>query len=470
MQALAAQHPLPAATRRKARANRTADGRIRVGFYALSNIFATQAVLRPILRHLDRRVFDARMVLIENGAGVVTEDSFTELFDEVVVIERCGVRDAAIRLAEMGCDILIDLNGMQQPATFVGALAWRPAPVQLSWTGRPITCALPELDYNVVDEVLAGDGTGCQSGTLRLPNAFACFGTMPEFDLPDALPSETTGGLTFGVNAEPAKFNLRTIDMWAAVLQRSPGRIAFLRPEYKSGYLRENIRAAFAARGIDPARVEFWTDSPAEERGHMRLYDHVDVLLDGYPMSGGIGVMEALHMGVPAVTLEGPAIQLRVGASHLHAAGLDDLRTATIEAYAETAVALARDVPRRRRLRRALRERLRHSAFVDPEAFARDFNATLKTLAERRFGIDRLAQTSQTEGRVMADDKQATIDGVAYNWADLSEQARTQLAHLRATDQEIQCLRTQLGIAQTARRSYISAIKAELPDRGSDST
>jgi hypothetical protein len=406
----------------------------------------------------------------ENGPGVVTEDSFTELFEEVVVIERCGVRDAAIRLAGMGCDILIDLNGMQQPATFVGVLAWRPAPVQLSWTGRPITCALPEPDDNVVDEVLAGDGTGCQSDTLRLPNAFACFGAMPEFDLPDALPSETTGGLTFAVNAEPAKVNLRTIDMWTAVLQRSPGRIAFLRPAYRSGYLRETIRAAFATRGIDPARVEFWTDAPVEDCGHLRLDDHVDVLLDGYPMSGGTGVMEARYMGVPAVTLEGPAIQLRVGASHLHAAGLDDLRTATIEAYAETAAALARAVPRRRRLLRALRERLRHSAFVDPDAFARDVNATRKTLAERRFGIDRLAQTSQTEGRVMADDKQVTIDGVAYNWADLSEQARTQLAHLRATDQEIQRLRTQLGIAQTARRSYISAIKAELPDQGSDGT
>jgi predicted O-linked N-acetylglucosamine transferase (SPINDLY family) len=74
-----------------------------------------------------------------------------------------------------------------------------------------------------------------------------------------------------------------------------------------------------------------------------------------------------------------------VGASHLHAAGLDDLRTATIEAHAETAVALAKDAPRRRRLRRALRERLRHSAFVDPDAFTRDVNATRKTLAERRF-------------------------------------------------------------------------------------
>jgi hypothetical protein len=55
MQPRAAQHPLAAATWRKAEANRNPDGRIRVGFYALSNIFATQAVRRPILRRLDRR-------------------------------------------------------------------------------------------------------------------------------------------------------------------------------------------------------------------------------------------------------------------------------------------------------------------------------------------------------------------------------------------------------------------------------
>jgi hypothetical protein len=70
----------------------------------------------------------------------------------------------------------------------------------------------------------------------------------------------------------------------------------------------------------------------------------------------------------------------------------------------------------------------------------------------------------------MAHDKQVTIDGGADNWAGLFEQARTQLAHLRATDQEIQRLRTRLSIAQTAERSHIPAIKAELPDHSSDGT
>ena len=471
MDALAAEQPLSEATRRKARANRNTDGRIRVGFFALSNIFSTQAVLRPILRHLDRKTFDARLAFIENGPGVVTDESFTKLFDEVVVIERGGIRDAASKLAELGCDILIDLNGMQQPATYVGALAWRPAPLQLSWTGRPISCALPQLDYNIVDEVLAGDGTGCLSDTLRLPNAFACFGGMPEFALPDDVPSETTGAVTFGINAEPAKFNLRTIDMWAEVLKRTPGRAVFLRPEYNSGHLRANIQAAFAARGVEPERVVFWTDPPAERRGHMRLYNDIDILLDCYPMSGGIGLMEALHMGVPAVTLEGPAIQLRVGASHLHAAGLDDLRTSSVDAYVETAVALAGDLDRRRRLRQELRARLRPSAFVDPEAFAADFNTALKTLAESHFANGWLATGKhESESRTMADDKTVTIDGVVYNWADLSEQARAQLANLRATDQEIKRLRTQLNIAQTARRTYVAEIKAELSERGTGET
>jgi hypothetical protein len=198
----------------------------------------------------------------------------------------------------------------------------------------------------------------------------------------------------------------------------------------------------------------------------MRLYNQVDVLLDCYPMSGGIGMMEALHMGVPAVTLEGPAIQLRVGASHLHAAGLDDLRTHTLADYADTAVALAGDVDRRRRLRQELRGRLRRSAFVDVEAFAADFNATLKTLADRHFPNRQPTRKPNSEPRPMANDETVTIDGVTYNMADLSEQARAQMANLRATDQEIQRLRTQLTIAQTARQSYANALKAELPDKG----
>jgi hypothetical protein len=56
-----------------------------------------------------------------------------------------------------------------------------------------------------------------------------------------------------------------------------------------------------------------------------------------------------------------------------------------------------------------------------------------------------------------------TIDGQQYDVSTLSENARSQIANLRITDQEIQRLQQQLAIAQTARAAYARALEAELP-------
>lgn len=56
-----------------------------------------------------------------------------------------------------------------------------------------------------------------------------------------------------------------------------------------------------------------------------------------------------------------------------------------------------------------------------------------------------------------------TIDGIDYDPADLSDNARSQIANLRICDQEIARLQQQLAIAQTARAAYANALKAELP-------
>lgn len=56
-----------------------------------------------------------------------------------------------------------------------------------------------------------------------------------------------------------------------------------------------------------------------------------------------------------------------------------------------------------------------------------------------------------------------TIDGTAYKLDELSQNARQQLANLRAADGEIQRLERQLAMARTARSAYAQVLKQELP-------
>lgn len=56
-----------------------------------------------------------------------------------------------------------------------------------------------------------------------------------------------------------------------------------------------------------------------------------------------------------------------------------------------------------------------------------------------------------------------TIDNKEYDTDHLSEEAKSQLANVQLTDQEIQRLQIQLAIAQTARNAYAKALSAALP-------
>ena len=81
----------------------------------------------------------------------------------------------------------------------------------------------------------------------------------------------------------------------------------------------------------------------------------------------------AAWMGVPTVSLVGPALYERLSYSILSNAGLGDLCARSVEDYVRTAVALADDRARLAELRATLRDRLRASPLGQTRQFAADF-------------------------------------------------------------------------------------------------
>ena len=59
--------------------------------------------------------------------------------------------------------------------------------------------------------------------------------------------------------------------------------------------------------------------------------------------------------------------------------------------------------------------------------------------------------------------QQISIDGTAYNLADLTDIAKQQLVNVRLVDQELARLQRQRAIATVARTAYVSAVAAALP-------
>ena len=55
-----------------------------------------------------------------------------------------------------------------------------------------------------------------------------------------------------------------------------------------------------------------------------------------------------------------------------------------------------------------------------------------------------------------------TIDDIEYNTEDLSDKGKAQLASLQFLNVQMNKLRSEIAVYQTARNSYIASLKAEL--------
>ena len=55
-----------------------------------------------------------------------------------------------------------------------------------------------------------------------------------------------------------------------------------------------------------------------------------------------------------------------------------------------------------------------------------------------------------------------TVDGIEYNTEDLSDNGKAQLASLQFLEAQMNKLKSEIAVYQTARSSYVAALKAEL--------
>jgi predicted O-linked N-acetylglucosamine transferase (SPINDLY family) len=131
-----------------------------------------------------------------------------------------------------------------------------------------------------------------------------------------------------------------------------------------AGSCREKISRRLEARGISPDRVESREKKEAWTQ-FLRSYHQVDIALDPFPHCGWTTSCDALWMGVPVVSLSGRTAMGRGGGTILYSLGLPELVAGTPQQYVETAVALARDLPRLTALRSSLRERIGQSPLRD---------------------------------------------------------------------------------------------------------
>ena len=349
--------------------------RLRIGY--VSNSFRRSAIMvfiAPILAHHDP---DAVEVICYSDTQ--NPDSWTAEARRCVSLWRrtAGLTDEQLarQIRDDRIDVLVELTGHLGGGR-LGALARRPAPVQVSYLGYQGTVGVSAVDYVLTDDW--ADPPGAEMGYVeqpwRLPRPFFVWRPPSDADAPPVgpLPSLAVGHVTFGCLNAVAKATPAAVALWARVLRAVPdSRMVMMTTRCVATDVR--LRAGFADAGVSPTRVRFV--GRADPRPYFERYAGIDLALDPVPFVGHTTTCDAAWMGVPTVTRAGDCYAHRYGSSVLRAVGLADLVAESDDGYVRTAVALANDVPRLSHVRANLRSAVAASPITDAAGFTRDLEA-----------------------------------------------------------------------------------------------
>jgi predicted O-linked N-acetylglucosamine transferase (SPINDLY family) len=374
---------------------RTTPRPLRVG--VLSPDLRGHSVARfvePLLREHDRTAIS----LVVFQSNRITDDVTRRLKPMAREWHECAtMSDDALAafIASSRIDVLVELSG-HTDAHSLPAVARRPAPVCVTYLGYPNTTGLSRVDARLVDArtdpVAPGGDHFATERLVRLARCFVCF--EPPSDAPPsdagnvpapAAPAPSSGhAVRYGSFNALQKLNEATVALWSRVLRADPGSTLTIKSmTLRDERLRAEVVARFARAGVDPSRI-LARGPEKETRDHLAAYHDIDVALDPYPYHGTTTTCEAMWMGVPVVSRVGDRHASRVGASLLHAAGLDDLAVDTDDAFVAAAVGVGRDAARRRAWRAmdegGLRARVRRGDLCDAPGFCREFERVVADL------------------------------------------------------------------------------------------
>jgi predicted O-linked N-acetylglucosamine transferase (SPINDLY family) len=294
-----------------------------------------------------------------------------------------GLPDADLvsRIRADEIDILIDLSG-HTAHNRLSALAYKPAPIQVSWIGYPGTTGLEAIDYLLCDPFNAPPGLYEQFYTekfARLPSTGA-FAPAREAPPVSTLPALANGYITFGSFNHPNKIGAAVLAAWAEVLRAVPDSCLLI-ANMSDPAQQQRLTATLVGHGIAAVRLRFSPRLSLPD--YLALHQEVDLLLDTWPYTGGTTSNHAVWMGVPVVTLRGPSRCHCQSAAVMERVGLAAWVADDVAGYVRIARQQAEDVAGLAALGASLRQRWQDSPWRDSTAIAGWLEQGLRAMWQR---------------------------------------------------------------------------------------
>lgn len=329
----------------------------------------------------DREHFEVYGYCWSPEDGSAMRQRVISAMDCFVRINMMSDEQAAQRIRADEIDILVDLQG-QTAGARPNILAYRPAPVQVTYLGLPATTGLPCVDYVIADRFLIPEDVApyYSEKPLYMPDIYQ----VSDRRRPVApIPSRAACGLpetgfifcSFNNNY---KYTPEMFDVWMRLLQRVPDSVFWLLAD--NAWARDNLCREAEKRGVEAHRLVF--ASRVSPENYLARYALADLFLDSFPFNAGTTANDALWMGVPVLTLTGRAFASRMAGALLTAAQLPELITYDLAQYEEKALALAQDPVACARLRAHLAGVRESGALFDTERFVKNLEANFRSLID----------------------------------------------------------------------------------------
>jgi protein O-GlcNAc transferase len=312
-------------------------------------------------------------------------DDITERLREVIPhwrqVEHLSDPDLGQLIRDDGIDILIDLSGHTGKNRLL-MFAGKPAPVQASWIGYPLTTGLQSIDYYLSDQFFTPpDELGDQFSEklLLLP---ACVPFLPSKLAPSIQPAPvlTNGYITFGSFNRTNKINRQVVSRWARVLRAIPDSKMIVAAMPKSE-APPQLAAWFAEEGIAPERLTF--EGRTGMAQFMAIHHRIDICLDAFPYCGSTTTLHALWMGVPTLTTAGPTMPSRAGNMIMRQVELDDFIATDEDDFVRRSVAMAANPMLLGAYRFSMRHRLERSTMGKPKLITEGLENGLRMAWQR---------------------------------------------------------------------------------------
>lgn len=356
--------------------------RLRIGY--LSSDFCSHAVsiLTAELYELhDRSKFEVYAFSWSREDGSPIRARVVKAMDHYIRIDGMSDEQAARTIRAHEIDLLVDLHGLTLGAR-PNILAYRPAPVQLTYLGFPGSTGLPGVDYVIADEFLITPEMTehFTEKPLYLPDTFQIndrqrlIGNKPTRASVN-LPEDAFVFCSFNNNF---KFTPELFSVWMNILRRVPDSVLWLVADYPE--VRENLWNYAEQAGIARERLIFASRAvPAE---YLARYQLADLFLDTFPFNAGTTASDALWAGLPLLTCAGQTFSSRMAGSLLRAVDLPQLITFNFADYEERAVQLAGDRAGIAAMKHQLMTNRLTCALFDSPRFVRNLEAALEQVAK----------------------------------------------------------------------------------------